>query len=64
MAAGLFFAWLTDQIPVRYVYVIGGILYIGTALYALQFKAIRQSRLDSPPEQTLTGPLAQDDLVR
>jgi MFS family permease len=46
MSAGLFFAWLSDQVPVRLVYVSGGILYVLTGLYALSNRALRQSRME------------------
>jgi MFS family permease len=45
MLAGVGFAWMADQVPVRWVYVIGGCLYLGTAVYALSNRAIRGSRL-------------------
>jgi MFS transporter, DHA3 family, macrolide efflux protein len=45
MVAALFFAWLADQAPVRWVYLIGGALYLGTALYALAQPALRNARL-------------------
>jgi MFS family permease len=45
MLAGVGFAWMADQIPVRWVYIIGGGLYLGTAVYALSNRAIRGSKL-------------------
>jgi hypothetical protein len=45
MGAGLAFAWLADQTPVRWIYVAGGLLYFGTALYAAASAAIRQGRI-------------------
>lgn len=45
LLAGLAFAWLADQVAVRWVYLIGGALYLGTTLYALSSGAIRRSRL-------------------
>ncbi len=45
IVAGLFFAWLSDHIPVRAVYGIGGALYVVTALYALQNRSIRLSTI-------------------
>jgi MFS family permease len=47
MFAGLFFAWLSDLVPVRMIYVTGGIIYILTGFYALGNKALRESRMDS-----------------
>jgi MFS family permease len=47
LLAGLAFAWLADQVAVRWVYLIGGALYLGTALYALSSPAIRHSRLEA-----------------
>ena len=47
MFAGLFFAWLTDFVSIRIIYVIGGILYIMTGFYALSNKALRESKMDS-----------------
>lgn len=49
MSAGLFFAWLSDWVPVRLVYVTGGALYVLTGLYALSNRALRQSRMESGP---------------
>ena len=46
MLAGLFFAWLSELISVRLIYVIGGIVYMLTALYAMSNRALRQSQLD------------------
>jgi hypothetical protein len=51
MLAGIGFAWLADQIPVRWIYGIGGLLYVGTALYALTSAAIRRSRIVEPISQ-------------
>jgi MFS family permease len=45
MLAGVGFAWLADHAPVRWVYLLGGALYLGTTLYALSSAAIRRSRL-------------------
>ena len=47
MFSGLFFAWMADLVPIRAIYVIGGILYIGTGIYALSNKALRQSNMDT-----------------
>ena len=54
MLAGIGFAWLADQIPVRWIYGIGGLLYLGTALYALTSAAIRHSRIVGPISQPVT----------
>jgi MFS family permease len=48
MLAGVGFAWLADQIPVRWVYLVGGCLYLGTAFYALSSVSIRRSRMEVP----------------
>jgi MFS family permease len=48
MLAGVGFAWLADQIHVRWVYLIGGCLYLGTALYTVSSVAIRRSRIEAP----------------
>ena len=45
--AGLFFAWLSDLIPIRLIYVIGGILYLITAVYAFSNKALRESKMET-----------------
>ena len=45
MLAGAGFAWLADQVSVRWVYLVGGALYLGTALYALSNTAIRHSHI-------------------
>ncbi|HSH04611.1 MAG TPA: MFS transporter [Anaerolineae bacterium] len=45
MFAGLFFAWLSDQIPIRYVYIIGGTIYLLTALYAFTNKQLLASHM-------------------
>jgi MFS family permease len=50
MVAGLFFAWLSDVVPVRLVYVAGGIMYLLTGLYALSSRALRESRMQAGPE--------------
>lgn len=51
MCAGLFFAWLSEQMPIRLIYVIGGVIYIFTGLYALSIKAVRESKMQ--PSKTL-----------
>ncbi len=45
MFAGLFFAWLSGFVSIRHIYVIGGILYILTGLYAISNRALRKSRI-------------------
>ena len=57
MLAGLAFAWLADQIPIRWIYLLGGLLYLGTALYALSNGAIRHSRLTVPNRQRHRQPV-------
>lgn len=47
MFSGLFFAWLSSHVSIRTIYVIGGILYMLTGLYALSNKALRESTI--PP---------------
>ena len=47
MFAGVFFAWLSDFVPVRLVYFIGGVLYLLTGLYALSNRALRESRMSA-----------------
>jgi hypothetical protein len=56
MLAGVGFAWIADQVPVRWVYFIGGGLYLGTALYALSNRAIRGSHLVEGEQTTALGP--------
>jgi MFS family permease len=55
MLAGVAFAWLADQVSVRWVYLIGGVMYVGTALYALSSSAIRHSRIGDGETDTLAG---------
>jgi MFS family permease len=45
MFAGVFFAWASDFISIRTIYVIGGVLYLMTGLYALSNKALRDSKI-------------------
>ena len=45
MFAGIFFAWLSDFVPIRLIYVIGGIIYLLTGFYALSNKALRESKM-------------------
>jgi MFS family permease len=46
MFAGIFFAWLSDFVPIRMIYVTGGIIYILTGFYALSNKALRESKMN------------------
>ena len=46
MFAGIFFAWLSDFMSIRIIYVIGGVMYILTGFYALSNKALRRSNLE------------------
>lgn len=55
MVAGVSFAWLADHAPIRWVYLLGALLYFGTALYALSSPAIRHSRIQAlEPANVLT----------
>jgi MFS family permease len=45
MLSTLLFAWLADQLPIRWIYVAGGVVYIATALLALSSRAMRQSNI-------------------
>ncbi|MBW2592067.1 MAG: MFS transporter [Deltaproteobacteria bacterium] len=47
MFAGIFFAWLSDFVSIRILYVTGGILYMLTGFYALSNKALRASNMNS-----------------
>ena len=44
--AGIFFAWLSDFVPIRMIYAIGSVVYILTGFYALSNKALRNSKLN------------------
>ncbi|MDM8522120.1 MFS transporter [Desulfococcaceae bacterium HSG8] len=46
MFAGIFFAWLSDFVPIRMIYVVGGIIYMLTGFYALGSKALRESKMN------------------
>ncbi len=46
MFAGIFFAWLSDFVSIRMIYVIGGIIYMLTGFYALSNKALRESKMN------------------
>ena len=47
MFAGIFFAWLSDFVPIRMIYVAGGVIYMMTGFYALGNKALRESKMDN-----------------
>ena len=46
MFAGIFFAWFSDFVSIRLIYVAGGIIYMLTGLYALSNKALRESKMN------------------
>ena len=46
MFAGIFFAWLSDFVSIRMIYVSGGIIYMLTGFYALSNKALRESKMN------------------
>jgi len=46
MFAGIFFAWLSDFVPIRMIYVTGGIIYMLTGFYALSNKALREGKMN------------------
>lgn len=58
MASGTMFAWLADFISIRWIYALGGILYIGTSIYAFFSKGLRESRIEDGELQT--APAAMD----
>lgn len=45
MLAGIIFAWLADILFIRWIYMIGGVLYLGTAVYALSQRPLRQAHI-------------------
>ena len=45
MLSGLFFSWMADHVDVRSIYLIGGVVYVLTAVYALSSKGLRESRI-------------------
>jgi MFS family permease len=54
MFAGIFFAWLSDFVPVRMIYVAGGVIYMLTGFYAMSNKALQESKMENftrPPEK-------------
>ncbi len=50
MFAGLFFAWLTEFVPIRMIYMLGGVLYLITATYAFSSKPLRESSMQTIEE--------------
>lgn len=50
--AGILFAWLSDLISIRIIYVIGGILYLLTGVYALSNKSLRESKMEPERENS------------
>ena len=49
MVAGVGLAWLADLIEIRAIYLIGGVLYLLTALYASSRHALRRSFIAAAP---------------
>jgi MFS family permease len=47
MLAGLLFAWLADRMPIRTIYLVGGGLYLLTAVYATTSKPLRESKISA-----------------
>ena len=45
MVAGIFFAWLADYLFIRWIYAIGGVLYLLTALYAVSNRPLREAQM-------------------
>lgn len=56
MFSGIFFAWLSEFVSIRIIFVAGGILYLLTGFYAMNNKALRDSsmRLDVEFKNILT----------
>ncbi len=50
MFSGVFFAWLSDFVSIRMIYVYGGIIYMLTGFYALSNKALRKSKMNPDAE--------------
>ena len=44
MLSGILFAWLADAIPIRMIYITGGIMYVLTAIYAMSYSSLRRSQ--------------------
>ena len=40
------FAWAADRADIRYVYIVGALLYMGTALYATRQREIRGAQME------------------
>jgi hypothetical protein len=53
MFAGIFFAWLSGFVSIRIIYVVGGVLYLLTGIYALSNRALRESTID--PDTSLNA---------
>ena len=53
MLSGLLLATLADRFNVRWIYVAAGLLYLGTALYALSSPTLRHSRIAQSPMSNL-----------
>ena len=53
MFAGIFFAWLSDFVSIRMIYVTGGIIYMLTGFYALGNKALRESKMNPDAEMNI-----------
>ena len=62
MSAGILFAWLADIVFIRWIYAVGGLLYFGTALYAVAQPALRQAQIfeDGTVEQLAEASVAAD----
>lgn len=58
MLSGLGLAYLADRLPVRWIYIGAGFLYLATALYAPASTALRSSRIT--PEPLLPSTLAPE----
>lgn len=49
--AALFLAWILEFIPIRFIYIMGGVLYLLTSMYALSNKSLRGSKMpDTTPD--------------
>jgi MFS family permease len=56
MVSGLLLAGLADLIPVRLVYILGAVIYLATACYALSRPAMRQAGLHLRQESLVIEP--------
>jgi MFS family permease len=54
MVSGLGFAWLSDLVAIRWIYIAGGALYLLTGFYALSNKGLRESRIPTEPPLEVT----------